>query len=189
MIKVRFNPKISAAIRTKDLGALRLLLEAEPEQVNAFTPFAGGTWLHYAAHEGNADAVAHLLSLGVDVTIGDAREGRTPLCDACSGDNPNIVRLLLARGGSIDTTEPVRNPLFAAIVGRSAECVALLLDHGMDTTVAYDGPQMRRMDAVAFALERGEGKIAELIANKDSPGNVKRRLDEGARVAALNNFR
>lgn len=187
MTNVKFNPKISAAIRSRDLGAFRALLEADPEQVSAFTPFAGGTWLHFAAHEGDVEAVGYLLSRGVDVNIGDAREGRTPLCDACSGDNPHVVQLLLESGGSIDTSEPVRNPLFAAIVGRSADSVALLLDHGMDTMVAYDGPRMKRMDAVAFAWERGEREIAAMIASKDSPDNVEQRLNEGARIAALNN--
>jgi len=135
------------------LPALQALLEAEPEQITAFTPFAGGTWLHYAARDGDAHIVSYLLSRGIDVNIGDAREGRAPLCDACAGNNPDVVRLLLASGSSIDTTDSVRNPLFAAIIGRSPDSVTLLLDRGMDTSVAYDSPRMKQMDAVAFALE------------------------------------
>ena len=189
MRETRFNPKISAAIRAKDLPGLQSLLEAEPEQVTAFTPFAGGTWLHYAAREGDVDAVCYLLSLGIDANVGDAREGRSPLCDACLGDHPHIVRLLLKSGGSIDTTEAVRNPLFAAIVGRSPASVTLLLDHGVDTTVAYNGPRMKQMDAVAFALEQGEREIAQTIAQQGSPVDVEGRLNEAGRIAALNNVR
>jgi ankyrin repeat protein len=186
MKETRFNPKISAAIRARNLPAFQALLKAEPEQITAFTPFAGGTWLHYAAYEGDVEAVAYLLSLEVDVNVGDAREGRSPLCDACSGDHPQVVRHLLASGALIDTTEPVRNPLFAAIVASSSASVSLLLDHGMDTTIAYDSPRMKRMDAVAFAMERGEREIAQTIARYDSPANIQHRLDEALRVAALN---
>lgn len=189
MKEVRFNPAISAAIRAKDLPALRELLNAEPEQVTAFTPFAAGTWLHFAAREGDEDAVRHLLSLGIDVNVGDSREGRAPLCDAYLGNHPNIVQRLLASGASIDTTEPVRNPLFAAITGRSPESAAVLLAHGLDTKVTYDGPHMTQMDAVAFALERGEQDIARAIAEKDSPMNIENRLSDARRVAALNNDR
>ena len=189
MKEARFNPKISAAIRAKDLPGFQALMEAEPEQVTAFTPFAGGTWLHYAAREGDVEAVGYLLSLGVDVNVGDAREGRSPLCDACLGDHPEIVRLLLASGALIDTTESARNPLFAAIVGRSPASAELLLDHGMDTTVAYNGSRMKQMDAVAFAMEQGEREIAQTIAQRDSPADVQHRLDEACRIAALNNVR
>jgi uncharacterized protein len=187
MNTVRFNPAISAAIRAKNLPELKQLLDAEPEQTAAFTPFAGGTWLHFAAREGDADAVTHLISLGVDVNVKDSREGRSPLCDACLGDQPHIVRLLLSSGASIDTTEPVRNPLFSAIVGRSATSAAILLAHGMDTKVAYSGPRMTQMDAVAFAMERGEQGIAKLIAVNDCPAGVEHRLHEARRIAAFNN--
>lgn len=62
-----------------------------------------------------------------------------------------------------------------------------LLDHGIDSLVAYESPTMKSMDAVAFALERGESRIAEAIAKRDSPANLERRLREAGRVAALNN--
>lgn len=97
----KFNPKISAAIRERNLPALRELLSAEPQQIRAFTPFAGGTWLHYAAREGDIDAVRYLISQGLDVNVGDFREGRAPICDACLGGHEEVVRLLLASGQSL----------------------------------------------------------------------------------------
>ncbi|MGH6614413.1 hypothetical protein [Sphingomonas sp.] len=59
----------------------------------------------------------------------------------------------------------------------------------MDTMVAYNSPRMKQMDAVAFALERGEREIAQTIAQWDSPADAERRLDEAGRIAALNNIR
>src|SRR5438128_3188946 len=133
--QVRFNPKISSAIRSRDFSALKELLIAEPAQIRAFTPFAGGTWLHYAARESDIDAVRLLLSLGLDVNVGDAREGRAAICDASLGGHEEVVRVLLDAGSRLDTSEPVRNPLFSAIIGRSLPVVKLLLAQGIDTEV------------------------------------------------------
>lgn len=162
--ETRFNPEISAAIRNRDLPTFQDLLAQEPEQIEAFTPFAGGTWLHYAAREGDIRAVQSLLDLGIDVNVGDSREGRAAICDACLGGHEEIVSALLSAGSRLDTSEPVRNPLFAAILGASLPIVRLLLKHGIDAKVCYNGQTMRNMDAVAFALERGEGSIAEEIS-------------------------
>lgn len=188
--QVPFNPKISAAIRNRDIAALRDLLTAEPQQIHAFTPFAGGTWLHYAARQGDADAVQLLMSLGVDVNAGDARDGRAPICDACFGGHEDIVRLLLGAGAKLDTSDPVRNPLFAAVVGRSLPVAKLLLESGMDAGVRYEGPSMKQMDAVAFAIESGETEIANEVARKlanDNVEGVSRILEKARSVAEMNN--
>jgi ankyrin repeat protein len=187
--RVRFNPEISAAIRARNLRALQTLLEAEPEQVGAFTPFAGGTWLHYAAREGDIEAVQHLLSLGIDVNTGDARDGRSALCDACWGGHANVVQLLLNAGAVIDTSDSERNPLFSAIVGRSIASARMLLECGVDTAVEYSGSSMKPMDAIAFAFERGELEIADLIARWDAANDdeAQRRLERARQVAEWNN--
>lgn len=167
------------------------MLSAEPQQINAFTPFAGGTWLHYAAHEGDIDAVRHLISLGLDINVGDSREGRAPICDACLGGHEEIVRLLLDAGAMLDTSEPVRNPLFSSIIGRSLPIVKMLLDSGIEYGVRYDGPNMKNMDAVAFAVERGENSIAEEIARRQAKGDtgaMSHILEAAKNIAVLNNM-
>lgn len=189
--EVRFNPKISAAIRDRDLPALKQIMAEEPSQISAFTPFAGGTWLHFAAREGYADAVKLLLSLGLDVNVGDAREGRAAICDASLGGHKDVVEILLDAGSSVDTSDSVRNPLFSAIVGRSLPIVRLLLSHGIDSEVSYSGPSMKEVDAVAFALERGEASIAEEIARWRAQGDEKmfsQVMSHGMEVAKSNNM-
>jgi ankyrin repeat protein len=188
--QARFNPSISAAIRNRNLAVLRDLLSSDPQQLNAITPFAGGTWLHYAAHEGDIDAVRLLLSLGLNVNVGDAREGRAPICDASLGGHEDVVKALLDAGAALDTSEAVRNPLFAAIIGRSLPIVRLLLSRHIETNVQYDGPSMKKMGAVAFALERGEVEIAKEVALWSAGGDEKlatQMLERGREVARLNN--
>lgn len=188
--QVRFNPKISAAIRDRNISALRDLFAEDPGQVSAFTPFAGGAWLHYASREGDAEAVRLLLSLGADVNKGDSREGRGALCDACLGGHADIVAILLSAGARIDTSTSVRNPLFSSIVANSLPSAVTLLDHGMDTKVSYDGPFMKNMDAVSFAMERGSTQIAEEIARRQAEGDpelAQRILDKARATAQINN--
>jgi len=65
----------------------------------------------------------------------------------------------------IDTSDPSRNPLFGAVLGQSMEAVELLLERQIDVEVRYTGPSMKDMDAISFALERGESAIAARIAD------------------------
>src|SRR5262249_7659824 len=87
-----------------------------------------------------------------------------PLNLAASKGFIDIVLYLLNSGAEMDTSEPQRNPLFAAIHGGHAEIVKLLLEGGIDKTVKYTGESMRNMDARACALERGQTEIARLLA-------------------------
>ena len=188
--QVPFNASISAAIRERNVTILRALLLAEPRQTRAYTPFAGGTWLHYAAREGFLEAVRLLLSLGVDVNAAGARDKRAPICDACLGGHEDIVKELLARGASLDTSDPVRNPLFAAIVGRNPAVVRTLLEGGIDAAVRYDGPSMKDMDAIAFAIESGEIAIAEEIAESlvgGDPTALSQLLERANRAVRISN--
>ena len=190
--KIPFNPKISAAIRERNLFALQEILASQPEQIRVFTPFAGGTWLHYAAREGDVEAVRLLLSVGLNVNVVDAREGRAAICDAALGGHQAVAKLLLDSGAILDTSEPVRNPLFSAIVGKSLPVAKLLLSSGIDSETRYTGSSMKNMDALAFALERGESLIAEEIAVWNAKGSKAisaKLLEHGGEVARMNNFK
>jgi ankyrin repeat protein len=188
--QVQFNPKISAAIRDRNFSAFKKIIEEDPPQIQAFTPFAGGTWLHFSAREGDIQAVKFLISLGLDVNVGDARDGRAAICDASLGNHKEIVEFLLEAGSILDVSDPVRNPLFCAIIGRSLPIVKLLLSWGIDSEARFDGPSMKQMDAVAFALERGETSIAEEIARWTARGDEKaiaQAIDRAMNVAKMNN--
>jgi len=63
----------------------------------------------------------------------------------------------------LDTSEPQRNPLFAAIYGGHLAVAQLLVERGIDTSVKYNGDSMKGMDAYEFALEGGHFGIASYL--------------------------
>jgi hypothetical protein len=79
----------------------------------------------------------------------------------------NVVEFLIASGAVIDTSDSVRNPLFAAIVGGISDShtavAKLLIDSGIDTRVKYNSETMKDMDALAFAKEWGRSNIVRLL--------------------------
>lgn len=168
-----FRPEISDAIRAKDASETARLFVIYPEQVTAFTPFAGGTWLHYAAREGALEIVELLISLGIDVNAFDRHGEQTPLTSAASGGHVQIVQCLLDNGAIIQTETSVSNPIFACISGysgsrgepreRYAEVAKVLIHHGIDLTACYCQQSMVDMDAAAFAEMWGRGDIAAMV--------------------------
>ena len=78
-----------------------------------------------------------------------------------------IVKFLIDSGAMLDTSESVRNPLFAAIVGGISDShtavAQLLIDSGIDTKVKYNGKYMTDWDALAHAKEWGRSEIVELL--------------------------
>ena len=165
--------QIADAIASENCEAIRRLFKENPEQVGWRTPFGAQTWLGYAAQIGKLNSAKELIAAGVDANWGDKRENRKPLCSAASNNHYDVAEYLLGVGADMDTSISVRNPLFAAIVGRSPEIVRLLLESGIDGSVRYDSETMKDMDAVAFALMRGETECARAIALWNSSGNEK----------------
>ncbi len=84
------------------LGRLQELLLCAPESARAWSP-DGVTALHLASFYGQEGAVEHLLEAGADPSV-RARDqvGRTPLEEAASTGQWNIVRLLSAHGAEAD---------------------------------------------------------------------------------------
>ena len=164
--------QISAAIRANDLAAAKRLFSEHPEQLEAYTPFAGGTWLHFSAARGAIEIVQYLLGLGMGVNEGDMREGQTALKDATYAGHYEVAEFLLDHGAVMDVSASIRNPMFGAIVGGSLEIARLLIDRGIDTSVRYNSPTMKNMDAIAFAWMQGEHEIARMIAEKHAGGDT-----------------
>ncbi|WP_406610637.1 ankyrin repeat domain-containing protein [Agarivorans sp. JK6] len=156
--------KIVDAIRNENVKQIRLLFEAEPNQIHYNTPFGGQTWLGYAAFIGKLESLKELEKLGIGINRDDNREGIKPIARAASDGHEKVVQYLLSRGADLDTHLSVCNPLFSAILGKSLPCIQLLLDAGVDSEVRYNSDTMQNMDALAFALMRGCTDGAELIA-------------------------
>jgi hypothetical protein len=159
---VPLQKRIREAIKAGDDAAAETLLASDPGQLTATTVF--GTWMHVAASHGRLRVVQFLAGTGADVNARGGILGGTPLNEAASAGHLPVVEYLLSAGAVMEMRAPEVNPLFSATYGGHPVVVRLLLASGIDAGVRYTGPRMRDVDAVAFARERGQLEIAELIA-------------------------
>ena len=173
-------PEISKAIEENDVARLDTLFKENTGSIDLLTPF--GSWLHYAANKSSVATLKALVDFGIDPGI-----RVDPIDEDVLSDKGMSAIVIAARAGDIDnfkyfmqcnvaldTHTSTANPLFGAILGRSIEMARLLIAAGIDTTVRYSGERMNNMDALAFALERGETEIADVIALHQTNGDVKK---------------
>lgn len=153
--------EIRMAIRQGDLDQVRNIIEFDHDALNIITPF--GTWLHVAASMGRLDILKYFINCGLDPNIEAGTFNAGAINIAAAEGHIEIVEYLLSCGARMDISEPDHNPLFAAIYGGHKDIVKLLLDNGIDPSVSYSGDYMKNMDAYAFALERGQKEIAEML--------------------------
>lgn len=149
------------AIKRGDLNEFVRLVGNDVSRLEMMTPF--GTWLHVAAAHDQLDITKWLLDHGANVNQYGGIAGGGALQVAASDGHYEIVKYLLDNGAELDVSAPERNPLFGAILGGHEAIAKLLIDRGIDTRVRYSGESMKGMDAIAFAHERGQSGIAELL--------------------------
>jgi ankyrin repeat protein len=149
------------AVKLGDTNKINELLNIDPGIVNAATPF--GPMLHVAVIAGKNDVIDQLIEAGADINARGGVLNGSALNEAVSEGNLQIAQHLLSKGAKIDSSEPEQNPLFSAIYKGNIEIVKLLLDHGADPSIKYTGESMKDMDAIAFAIERGQQQIADFL--------------------------
>jgi ankyrin repeat protein len=116
-----------------------------------------------AAAAGHLALVKALIEFGADINRQGGTFNGTAINEAASQGQREVVEYLLSRHADLDTSDPVRNPLFGAIYNGNIEIVKLLLSFGIDPTVRYSGQNMTNMDALDFAIERGQTAIADFL--------------------------
>ncbi|MFC3121520.1 ankyrin repeat domain-containing protein [Agaribacter flavus] len=184
--------QIVDAIKEEDVKAILSLFKAKPEQIEVFTPFGGQTWLGYASQLGKLQSVRTLIDIGFDVNNGDKRDNILPICSAAANGHLAVVRFLLANNSYLDVSSSVNNALFAAVVGRSLNIVKLLLESGIDSKTSYNSDSMKNMDAIAFALMRGEEQCAQAVALWNADGNddlASKLLNRASEIADENAYK
>lgn len=164
MDKTQIAKEIRGAIKNGKLDTLRDLLEKEPELLTWITPF--GTWLHVAAAHGQLEIIEYLVNVGLDINAPGGTFSTNALERAATKGHLDIAEYLINHNVEIDTSEPDRNPLFAAIYGGHFEIVKLLVENKVDISIKYSGDNMKDMDAYAFSIERGQTEIAEYLKQK-----------------------
>ncbi|WP_199884107.1 ankyrin repeat domain-containing protein [Anaerosinus massiliensis] len=157
-MNIQISRDIRAAIKQGNLEKVIGLIANDKERLN-FSTSVFGTWLHVAANAGQLDIVQYFVEAGIDINQhGGIFEG-SPINEAASKGHLEIVKYLLSCGAELDVSDPVRNPLFSAITGGHIKIVKFLIDSGIDIHVKYENGR----DALAYAIERGENEIADLI--------------------------
>ena len=164
MDKAQIAKDIRGAIKSGQLETLKNSLEKESEMLTWLTPF--GTWLHIAAAHGHLEMIKYLINAGIDANAQGGTFSTNALERAATKGHLDIVEYLINQNVEIDTSEPDRNPLFAAIYGGHLDIVKYLVQNGIDITVKYTGDTMKDMGAYEFAIERGQTEIAEYLKQK-----------------------
>ncbi len=186
MDEIKPYPLITEAIRRHDLEALAALFDRFPDAIGMSVP-GWGTWLHHAAAHGELAMVRYLIEHGLDPASCANDEGRSALAEAAARGHADIVRHFVDLGVAMDTTSAVTNPLFGAIVARSAEVATLLVDAGIDLEPRYRlGASRETLDALALAMLHGTHDIARMIALNASGGDARAAdaaMAEGLRIA------
>ena len=140
---------------------MKRLLKQDPYLVKARLPF-GATPLHMAAEDGQFEMAQFLVEEGAQLDMVSAAElgwtdevhsllhqqprqvndkggsfGYTALHSAISKGQPDIARLLLVHGASLDTTDDMyqKTPLGEALYFGNEAMANLLYHHGGETTV------------------------------------------------------
>ena len=156
--------EIRTAIKQGDVERVLELIGSDEELLHMMTPF--GTWLHVAASHGKLEIVKRLIDLGVDINLRGGTFNGGAIKNAASNGNIEIVEYLLSCGAKMDVSEPERNPLYGAITNGHVDIARLLIERGIDIKIKYTGNYMKNMDALAFAIERGQKEIAALLESR-----------------------
>lgn len=193
------SAQIWEAIASEDIGEVRRLFRENPQEINGYTYFAGGTYLHYAASHPSVAMVEALVGIGFEINKPGSIDGDLALTVACAGGHHEVAEYLLDHGSAMDVSLSVRNPLFACISGYTSHrarpgedfltVARLLLDRGIDAGARYTSKTMVDMDATAFASMWGRRDIARLIAERlhgSDEAAIGRALAEAETVAIGN---
>ncbi len=115
-----------AAARGGDLVRLRLEI-ASGGDIDAADPTTSRNALHWAANEGQTEAIAVLLEAGADINATE-RTGMTPLTLASKEGRVEAVTALLAAGADVNARDQIGGSplLWAAGLGSSATVAELL---------------------------------------------------------------
>lgn len=165
---VDYGANINQGLSEED--GVNPLLEAGikdyPELVDFFLSRGAIVGIHFAALQGNIDAVRNFIQQNVPINSTRNR-GMTPLHLAAQGGHREIVNLLLDNGADINFYTPAsETPLHCAIRCNHSEIVELLMDSGADTATSggFGTP-------LCLAVFKNNQEIVELLVRKGADVN------------------
>jgi ankyrin repeat protein len=131
------------------------------------------TALHWAAKEGRLDVVETLIRNGADVNV-ETDYGATALwlC-ASSSDNPEIARLLIKSGASVECRGEGMTPLIAACLHSKPNAARLLVESGARVNSQSDSTLMGKMTPLMAAAHTGRGDLVDLLLKAGADPSLK----------------
>jgi ankyrin repeat protein len=163
-----------AAIKAKDLGRVRALLDAGAN-VNVLGENIFGanniSPLSYALNWGSSDIAALLIDRGADVNFKDPLSEEAVIEMAAQRGDTEIVRLLLEKGADANVMDNFMGstPLTAAAQFGNTEAVKLLLDHG----VPVDQLNKSGWTALQLAATTAHSELVRLLLDRGADVNHK----------------
>jgi ankyrin repeat protein len=139
-------------------AAVALLLSKNAEI--AYVDVAGDSPLGLAVKRGHGDIVHLLLRSGADGSVDNL------LFEAAIRGDLRIVKLLVAAGANVNASAGQVPPLIGAFFSGDISTVRFLLESNADTTVTFDGRNVRD-----YAIDSGNPAVVELLA-----GHKKRHI-------------
>ena len=129
------EPDVFTAAHTGDVAALKAMMAAEPERLNAPSP-AGQAPLYWAAAQGHGGAADYLLAEWANVAAARPQV-EAPIHAACRNGHHQMATLLLDYGADPNALDGNRaGPLWHAAKGGHAMVAELLLTRGADANAA-----------------------------------------------------
>jgi len=150
-------------------------------QSGDYVPADGDMPLHTAASAGRADVVEFLIEKGADV---NARARDRTALSMTAGCHSDVVKVLLARGATFDSSKSSGSPLWDAVGGNQIKTVKRLLQAKADATMVdqhgwnllHVAALRSRIDAEMFnVLIEAKADVNGLTVEKDSPLHVAAR--------------
>jgi ankyrin repeat protein len=140
---------------------------AQPEPTTAKAP---GISIHFAAAEGNIEAVIQHLANGVDANVKNDF-GFTPLLKAAQFGRREVAELLIAKGADVSVKDKFgRTPLHCAVDEDQTEVAELLIAAGADVNGRDNGDRT----PLDFAVIKKQNEIYDLL--RKHGGKTKKEL-------------
>ncbi len=158
-------------LRKGDLPAVRTLIEASPQLVDA-RDANGNTPLHLAADGEDAGFVRFLIDKGAKIDLAGARS-KTPLHISAGNDRRAIVDALLKRGAALEARDDYQRTALILCARERGQAATgrILIEAGADVNAA----DRFGSTPLELAAWRGKADFVELLLEKGA------RVPEGGR--------
>jgi ankyrin repeat protein len=174
------------AVHAGQLATLAALLSKDKSLARA-TNGVGLSVVGIAAGTGRADVLKLLLNKGASASVGNEREGRTPLHFAAIYNRATTAEVLIRQGAKVEAMDRYGfTPLHLAACQGSAEVAALLLKHKADPNAHAGSPAAAPVVPMGPRFAMAGNSPLHLAALSGQTNVIAVLLKSGALINATN---